>query len=204
VSGRFIVLEGGDASGKSTQAARLAATLGAVLTREPGGTEVGERIRSLLLDPLVDSLDAKAEALLMAAARAEHVASVIRPALAAGRDVVSDRYAGSSLAYQGYGRGLLLADVRWLSATGVLWPDLTVLLSVSAADVASRQVRSGGSADRLEAEGDGFQQRVAAGFAALAAGDPTWRVVDGSRTVDEVAARVLQVVTDFFGRSLGP
>jgi dTMP kinase len=175
--------------------------LGAVLTREPGGTEVGERIRSVLLDPLVDGVDARAEALLMAAARAEHVASVIRPALAAGRDVVSDRYAGSSLAYQGYGRGLPLADVRWLSewATGGLWPDLTVLLSVTAAAMTSRQVRAGGSADRLEAEGDAFHQRVAAGFEALAAEDPTWRVVDGQGTVDDVAGRVLAVVTDFFG-----
>jgi dTMP kinase len=201
VTGRLIVLEGGDASGKSTQAARLAASLGAVLTREPGGTEVGERIRSVLLDPLVDGLDARAEALLMAAARAEHVSSVIRPALAAGRDVVSDRYSGSSLAYQGYGRGLPLADVRQLSdwATGGLWPDLTVLLTVSAADVAARQVRAGTSADRLEAEGDGFHQRVADGFAALAAEDPRWRVVDGGGTGDEVAARVLRAVTEFFG-----
>lgn len=136
----------------------------------------------------------------MAAARAEHVASVIRPALAAGQDVVSDRFSGSSLAYQGYGRDLPLAEVRLLSdwATGGLWPDLTVLLTVSVADVVSRQVRAGGSADRLEAEGDGFHQRVADGFAALAAEDPTWRVVDGVGTVDEVAARVLRAVTEFF------
>jgi dTMP kinase len=201
VSGRLIVLEGGDASGKSTQAARLAASLGAVLTREPGGTEVGERVRSVLLDPLLYGLDARAEALLMAAARAEHVASVIRPALAAGRDVVSDRYSGSSMAYQGYGRRLPLPDVRWLSdwATEGLWPDLTVLLSVPNEDVAARQVRAGGAADRLEAEGEGFHQRVAAGFRAMAAEDPTWRVVEGRGTVDEVAARVLEVVTAFFG-----
>jgi dTMP kinase len=201
VSGRLIVLEGGEASGKSTQAARLAASLGAVLTREPGGTEVGERVRSVLLDPGVDGLDARAEALLMAAARAEHVASVIRPALALGRDVVSDRYSGSSLAYQGYGRGLPLEDVRWLSewATGGLWPDLTVLISVPDADVAARQVVAGAAADRLEAEGDGFHSRVADGFAALAASDPTWRVVDGRGTIDEVAARVHAVVMDFFG-----
>jgi dTMP kinase len=201
VSGRLIVLEGGEASGKSTQAARLAATLGAVLTREPGGTEVGERIRSVLLDPLHGGLDARAEALLMAAARAEHVASVIRPALAAGRDVVSDRYSGSSLAYQGYGRGLPLQEVRSVSdwATGGLWPDLTVLLVVPDEDVAARQVVAGAAADRLESEGDDFHQRVAAGFAALAAEDPSWRVVDGRGTVDEVAARVLAVVTDFFG-----
>jgi dTMP kinase len=200
LSGRLIVLEGGDASGKSTQAAKLAASLGAVLTREPGGTPVGERIRSLLLDPLAGAMDAKAEALLMAAARAEHVASVIRPALAAGRDVVSDRYSGSSLAYQGYGRGLPVPKVWRLSdwATGGLWPDLTVLLSVADEDLAARQVRAGAGADRLEAEGEAFRRRVAEGYRLLGVGNPTWRIVDGRGTITEVAARVLQVVTAFF------
>jgi len=200
LSGRLIVLEGGEASGKSTQAARLAESLGAVLTREPGGTAVGERIRSLLLDPVVGAMDAKAEALLMAAARAEHVASVIRPALVAGRDVVSDRYSGSSLAYQGYGRGLPSPEVWQLSdwATGGLWPDLTLLLSVPDEDRASRQVRAGVGTDRMEAAGEAFHQRVAEGFGLLAAGNPTWRIVDGRGTITEVAARVLEVVTAFF------
>jgi dTMP kinase len=200
VSGRFIVLEGGEASGKSTQAARLATALGAVLTREPGGTRAGERIRSVLLDPALSGLDARAEALLMAAARAEHVSTVIRPALAAGRDVVSDRYSGSSLAYQGYGRGLPLEEVRHLSdwATGGLWPDLTVLLTVDGVEVEARQFLAGVRFDRLEAEGSDFHWRVSSGFLALAAADPSWRIVSGSGSVDEVAARVLGVVTRFF------
>jgi dTMP kinase len=201
VSRRFIVLEGGEASGKSTQAARLAAALGAELTREPGGTGVGERIRSVLLDPALSGLDARAEALLMAAARAEHVATVIRPALDAGRDVVSDRFSGSSLAYQGYGRGLPLDDVRRLSdwATGGLWPDLTVLLAVDPAEVEARQRLAGLGADRLESESREFHSRVMSGFLALAAADPSWRVVSGSGPPDSVASRVLDVVTHFFG-----
>ena len=104
--GRLIVFEGGEASGKSTQAARLAADLGAVLTREPGGTGLGKRIREIVLDPGVPLVAPLTEALLMAADRAQHVAEVIEPALSAGHDVVTDRYIPSSLAYQGYGRGL--------------------------------------------------------------------------------------------------
>src|SRR5262245_21957818 len=115
MTGRFIAFEGGEGSGKSTQAARLASALGALLTHEPGGTPVGALIRSLVLDTSVGELEARAEALLVAADRAQHVSAVVRPALAAGRDVVSDRYAGSSLAYQGYGRHLPLPEVRWLS-----------------------------------------------------------------------------------------
>jgi dTMP kinase len=190
----FIAFEGGEASGKSTQAARLATRLGAVLTREPGGTAVGERIRDLLLDRAVDQLDARAEALLMAAARAQHVAEVVAPALAEGRDVVSDRYADSSLAYQGYGRGLPLDEVRSLSdwATTGLWPDLVVLLDVPD-DVARARLRS---LDRFEAEGGGFHDRVLAGFRALAHADPErWVVVDGVGTPDEVEQRVWSAVS---------
>jgi len=191
--GLFIAFEGGEASGKSTQAARLAAELGAVLTREPGGTGVGERIRDLLLDIATEGLDARAEALLMAAARAQHVAEVIRPALEAGRHVVTDRFIGSSLAYQGYGRRLSVDDVRRISAwaTDDLEPDLVVLLDVPD-EVAAE--RLGSDRDRLEAEGAEFHQRVAAGFRALAAADPVhWTVVDGIGTVDEVAERVRAV-----------
>jgi dTMP kinase len=185
--GRFIVFEGGEGCGKSTQAARLADTIGAVLTREPGGTRVGEQIRELLLDPGLAGLDARAEALLMAAARAEHVAAVIRPALDSGADVISDRYVPSSLAYQGYGRGLDVDTLRDISvwATGGLDPDLVFLL---VSDVA----RVGAVADRLEREGVEFHDRVAGGYAALAAADPSrWRIVDGNGTIDEVADRVL-------------
>ena len=183
-TGRFIAFEGGEASGKSTQAARVASALDAVLTREPGGTELGRHLRELVLGSgLQATVDARSEALLLAADRAQHVASVIGPALRAGRDVVTDRYAGSSLAYQGYGRGLPIAEVHHLSdwASGGLWPDLVVLLDVPADVAASRLAASGVGPDRLEAAGDEFHQRVVDGFRALAAASPaSWRVVDES------------------------
>jgi dTMP kinase len=190
MTGRYVAFEGGEGCGKSTQAARLAARLDAVLTHEPGATAAGAAIRSLLLDPATGMLDARAEALLMAADRAQHTAEVVRPALDAGRDVVSDRSAHSSLAYQGYGRGLLLEDVRWLStwATGDTWPDLVVLLDVPAEVAASRVA---GAPDRIEAAGHEFHRRVAEGFRALAAADPDrWVVVDGAGEPDEVEAAV--------------
>src|SRR5207248_7165373 len=113
--GRLIAFEGGEASGKSTQAARLAADLDAVLTREPGGTDVGRRIRDIVLDPALGALTPRAEALLLAADRAQHVAELVEPVLARGDDVVTDRYIPSSLAYQGYGRGLDVDELRRLS-----------------------------------------------------------------------------------------
>ena len=113
--GRLIVFEGGEASGKSTQAALFAADIGAVLTREPGGTEIGTRIREIVLDPGVVAMAPSTEALLMAADRAQHVSEVIEPALATGKDVVTDRYVPSSLAYQGYGRGLDVEQLWRLS-----------------------------------------------------------------------------------------
>jgi dTMP kinase len=196
VTARFIAFEGGEGSGKSTQAARLAARLGAVLTREPGGTPLGARLRAVLLDPATRLTD-RAEALLMAADRAQHVADVIRPELAAGRSVVTDRYIGSSLAYQGFGRGLPVDEVRWLSewATGGLWPDLVVLLDVPA-EVATRRL-AGGRPDRLEAAGEAFHRRVGEGFRTLAAGDPhRWVVVDGTPDMDEVEERIWSMVTE--------
>jgi dTMP kinase len=194
----FVAFEGGEACGKSTRAARLAARRGALLTREPGGTELGERIRALFLDPATGEVDARAEALLVAAARAQHVASVIAPALAGGGDVVTDRFTGSSLAYQGHGRGLPVEDVRALStfATGGLVPDLTVLLRVDAAVAAERL---GTSLDRLESAGDDFHARVRRGYDALAAAEPGWVVVDGGGTPDEVEAAVWAAVSGRLG-----
>jgi dTMP kinase len=195
--GRLIAFEGGEGIGKSTQAERLACHLEAVLTREPGGTDVGERVRELLLDRAVSGLDARAEALLMAAARAHHVATVIRPALDDGRDVVTDRYSHSSLAYQGYGRGLDVEELRDLStwATDGLWPDLVVLLDVPASEAAARRERVGHLPDRLEAEADEFHQRVVQGFRAMAAADPEhWVVVDGTGEPDVVTERVRAAV----------
>jgi dTMP kinase len=192
--GRFIVFEGGEASGKSTQSARLASRIGAIHTREPGGTAVGAALRSLLLDARTTGLDDRAEALLMAADRAQHVAEVVRPALASGRHVVSDRYIGSTLAYQGFGRGLAVAELRRLSAwaAGDLWPDLTVLLDVPL-EVALG--RLGSEPDRLEAAGEEFHDRVTRGYRALAATDTDrWAVVDGTRSPGDVAEAVWQAV----------
>jgi dTMP kinase len=192
---RFIVFEGGEGSGKSTQAALLAHRLGAVLTHEPGGTSVGARVRAIVLDPAVGTaLDVRAEALLMAADRAQHVAEVVRPALAAGRDVVSDRFSGSTLAYQGYARGIDVDELDRLSqwATGGLEPDAVVLLDVPPEVAAVRMTRV---RDRMEAAGDDFHRRVVEGYRALAAADPErWRVVDGSGTVEDVEARVLKAL----------
>lgn len=195
--GRFLAFEGGEACGKSTQAARLAVQLGALLTREPGGTALGERVRGLFLDPATGHVDARAEALLVAAARAQHVAEVIEPALAAGRDVVTDRFAGSSLAYQGYGRGLTVEEVRRISsfASGGLEPDLYVLLEVPAAVAA---VRLGSDRDRLESAGDDFHERVRQGYARLAVEDG-WLVVDGGGTPDEVERAVWAAVSGRLG-----
>ena len=196
----LIAFEGGEATGKSTQARLLAERLGdrAVLTREPGATTVGASIRALLLDSDL-AIDPRAEALLMAADRAQHVAEVVRPALDAGRVVVTDRYTGSSLAYQGHGRGLDVGTVAAVSAfaTGDLDADLVVLLTVPAAVRAARlHARPGGGLDRLERAGDGFHERVEAGFRALADADPArWVVVDGDADVAVVHERVWAAVS---------
>ncbi len=190
MAARWVAFEGGEGSGKSTQAARLAQRSGAVLTREPGGTIVGERIRSVLLDPSVLGMDARTEALLMAADRAQHIAERVRPALAEGRSVVSDRSAYSSLAYQGYGRGLGADAMRQLCAwaTDDLWPDLAILLDVPAATSAERMKDP---PDRMESAGIDFHARVHHGFHDLAQHEPDrWLVIDGTGSVDDVAARV--------------
>ena len=194
--GRFVVFEGGEGSGKSTQARRLAERWGAVLTFEPGGTPVGARLREILLMPDTGDLDPRAEALLMAADRAHHVATKIRPALNRGRDVVCDRFVGSSLAYQGYGRDLGIDAVQALStfATDGLVPDLVVLLVVTP-EVAGARLAAAGKPDRMEAAGDEFHRRVAEAYLMLAAHDTDrWVVVDGTGTVDEVEARVTAAV----------
>lgn len=188
--GRFIVFEGGDACGKSTQAARLAAALGATLTRQPGGTAIGATIRGVLLDPANTHLDDRAEALLYAADKAQHVHEVVEPALAAGRDVVCDRYVASSVVYQGAGRGLDQAHLAGLLswATRGLEPDLVLLLEVSD-DI--RHARLGDRRDRLEALPDSFHGRVRDGFREMAAADPArWVIIDASGDVEQVAALV--------------
>lgn len=194
--GRFVVFEGGEGSGKSTQARRLADRWGALLTFEPGGTEVGQQLREILLSPETGDLDPRAEALLMAADRAHHVATKIRPALNRGKDVVCDRFVGSSLAYQGYARDLGIEEVRALStfATDGLVPDLVLLMVVPPEEAGSR-LAAAGKPDRLEAAGDEFHRKVAEAYLILAAHDPDrWVVIDGSGTVDEVEGRVLEAV----------
>lgn len=198
--GRLIALEGVDGCGKSTQAARLASRLGALLTFEPGDTDLGASIRAVLLDPGA-ALTARAEALLVAADRAQHVEMVIAPALGAGRWVVTDRYSGSTLAYQGFGRELgvdALAPVLEL-ATGGLGPDLSVLLEVPIEVARERLATS--ARDRLERQDPGFHARVAAGYRELAAADPGhWVVVDGTGGIDAVAEAVAAVVERRLGR----
>jgi dTMP kinase len=196
---RWVALDGVEACGKSTQAGLLAGALDAVLTREPGGTAIGARLRSIVLDPDHAELDARAEALIYASDRAQHVAEVVAPALSAGRHVVSDRSFGSSLAYQGYGRGLALDEValvnRWAMAGRS--PDLVVLLRLGV-DESLR--RLGAERDRLEREDLDFHRRVADGFDRLAAADPAlWVVVDGSGEVRAVSDRLRAAVRERLG-----
>jgi len=203
VSGRFIVVEGGEGCGKSSQSARLAESLDALWTRQPGGSPLGVRIRSVVLASADDDQDAplddRAEALLMAADRAQHVAQVIEPTLAAGRHVVCDRYTPSTIAYQGQGRGLdpvQLAELSSWAARG-LQPDLIVLLDVDEQTAAERR---GAVSDRIEAAGDEFHRRVVESYRSQAADDPDrWVVIDGSGDVDAVAALVRDAVTQRLG-----
>jgi dTMP kinase len=194
----FVTLEGMEGSGKSTQAARIAAALGpdTVLTREPGGTPVGREIRSLLLDPRWSVVD-EAEVLLYFADRAQHVSEVVRPALAEGRSVVSDRYVDTSLAYQGYGRGLpldALAHVASLATRG-LRPDLTLFFEVPI-DVGLARIGARGPRDRIEAASRAFHERARAGYDVLMRQEPDrWVVVDGLGTPEEVGARALGVLS---------
>jgi len=195
--GLFITFEGGDGSGKSTQASLLYRHLvesgrSALHTREPGGTEVGHEIRELVLHHRGDIVP-RAEALLYAADRAHHIATVVRPALEAGTIVVQDRYLDSSVAYQGVGRELDPAEVRELSlwATQNLLPDLTVLLDIDEADARGRLDAANKRFDRLEAQGAEFHARVRTAFLALAEVEKDrFFVVDGSEPVEALAARI--------------
>lgn len=203
-AGLFITLEGPDGSGKSTQAVRLADALASrgarvTLTREPGGTAVGERIRAVVLAYRDASHAPATDALLFSAARAQLVEEVIRPALAGGAVVVCDRYADSTLAYQGYGGGLDVDALRDLQrlATGGLQPDLTLLLDLPVdAGLARRAHGPDAEVTRFEAGvafDRAFHERVRAGYLQLAAREPTrWQVVDADRDPDAVAADLLE------------
>jgi len=199
--GCYIAFEGSEGSGKSTHARRLAVELDAVLTFEHGGTRIGKLVRAILADPANSEMTDKTEALLIAADRAQHIEQVVRPALEAGRDVVSDRSIYSSLAYQGYGRGLPLDEVRAVNEWAIdgCWPDLVVLLDVPSEQLAHRMRRR--ELDRFERSGREFYARVAEGFRRLAAADPKrWVVVDGHGTIQEVADAVRDAVRERVGR----
>lgn len=190
MTGRLIAFEGADASGKSTQARRLAMRLDVELTFQFGATEIGGAIRSILLDPAHAALDDRAEALLVIADKAQHVAEIVAPALERGALIISDRFTASTSAYQGYGRGLDIDELtRMMSfATHGLEPDLTVLLDVPWSVAVERL---GGELDRIEGAGAEFHSRVRHGYLEMAAADPDrWLVIDAAGTVDAVAARV--------------
>lgn len=195
--GRLIALEGIDGCGKSTQAALLADHLGARLTFEPGATALGTALRQLLLSPDLPEVTPRAEALLMAADRAQHMAEVIGPLLSEGVSVVTDRFTASTLAYQGFGRHLDLADLRALNqlATAGTSPDVNVLIDVPL-DVARARMEPS-RADRLEGLGQAFQCRVRDGYLQLVGSDPgAWVSVDGTGDVNVVAERVRTAVAE--------
>ncbi len=189
MTGVYIAFEGGEGSGKSTQARAVAERIGAVHSSEPGATPTGSRIRELLLDPATIVSD-RAEALLMAADRAQHFDDVVLPTLARGRHVVSDRSSYSTLAYQGSGRGLPLDELRELCdwAMQGRWPDLVVVLDVP---VEVGHARMGDDPDRMEQAGIEFHERVRAGFLSLAATESErFAVVDATLSLDDVTTQV--------------
>lgn len=200
--GYFITLEGPDGSGKTTQAHMLVQWLrerghDVILTREPGGTEIGDQIRKALHDPDNTGMDARTEILLYSADRAQHVAQLIRPALAAGKIVVSDRYADSTLAYQGYGRELDLDALQTITAfaTDTLKPDLTLYFDIAPGEGLQRRLLSGDEWNRLDAEALAFHQRVRDGYLRLADENPErWAVIDADRSVEQVQADVRALV----------
>lgn len=208
MSGRFIAFEGGEGTGKSTQARLLSQTLAetgieSVLTREPGGTAGAEAIRSLLLHPPGEGWGARAEALLFAAARSDHVERLILPAIAEGKWVITDRFLDSSRAYQGGAGGVGDGTVLSLHehGSGGLRPDLTILITVSPEAIARRLAnRDGDISDAIGGRGADYHQAVASTFLAMAEKEPDrFVVVDGEGTIEEVQSRINLAITDRFG-----
>lgn len=195
--GRFIVLEGGEGGGKSTQARRLRDHLEArgrrvLLTREPGGSPLAEAIRALVLGQWPEGVDATTELLLIFAARAAHLQATIRPALADGRDVICDRFVDASYAYQGAGRGVDPADIAALErlVLGDLQPDCVLLLDI-APEIGVQRIAERSGNNRFDAESMAFMQRVRAAYLARAAAAPArYRVIDAARDADTVAAEL--------------
>jgi dTMP kinase len=209
VNGLFLSFEGGEAAGKSIQAARLSESLGAggrdvLLTREPGGTPFAERIRDVLLHAREVDLTPEAQALLFSAARSQHTRDVIRPGLAAGKVVIADRYFDSTLAYQGYGLGADLDGLRAMTrfAVGALVPHRTFLVDVPVAVTLSRLAKRSGTArwDRFHGDDRAFYERVRDGYLRLAAAEPgRFVVVNGDRPEETVAADIRRQVDQLLG-----
>jgi dTMP kinase len=201
MKGKFIVLEGIDGSGKTTQLKLLGDKLKdrglpVLHTREPGGTRIGDKIREILLNPEYQELVPRAEAFLYAAARAQHVAQVILPALAKGTIVLCDRFLDSSLAYQGFGRGIEVSLLERINepATDGLVPDLTIVLDFCTEDGMDRINQSGRRIDRIEREAGAFHQRVRMGYLALAERSPgRYRVINANRPVEQVHRDIMMV-----------
>jgi dTMP kinase len=200
--GLFIAFEGGDGAGKSTQLSLLSQFLAAtgaqvVTTREPGGTEIGEKLRSLVLEHGHGQIDSRTEALMYAAARAAHVEQFIRPQLALGTHVISDRFVDSSLAYQGVGRGLGVQKVGSINSFAIdgLAPDLTILLDISAVDGRERRTARNGSTDeedRIESEPDEFHERIRQAFLTLARSLPkNYLVLDATNDAEDLHKQVI-------------
>lgn len=209
--GVFIVFEGGEGAGKSLQVEILVGHLregghAVTVTREPGGTRIGEQIRAITHNPENVDLDAKAEAYLMAASRAQHVAETIAPALTAGNIVISDRFVDSSIAYQGYGRQIgadLVAELNNLAVGGFV-PDLTILLNISPEEGMRRRRESSKTNDRLDLQQKDFYERVYGGYLTLAKKDPArYLVIDASAPMEEVGAQVWEAVKAFLGKRNG-
>ena len=198
--GRYIAFEGLEGCGKSTHVTRLAATLNGITTREPGGTAIGASLRAAMLDTSNTMLSPRAEALMMAADRAQHLDELVLPALNAGTHVVSDRSAYSSLAYQGYGRLLDIDELKRFNNWAIAgnWPDLVVFIDVPLDTLLERLKKR--ELDRFEREDRAFFERIHAGFTAMATSDPNrWLVVDGTPPKDELASTIAQAVKQRLG-----
>jgi dTMP kinase len=204
---RFIAFEGPEGGGKSTQIQAVATALTAagvphIMTREPGGTAIGEQIRAILLGTENRAMVPKTEALLLLAARAQHVAEIIEPALSRGEVVLCDRFAGATLAYQGYGRGLPLAELRQLQmfVAGALVPDLTLLFDLPV-EIGLARRQAAGDVNRLDAAGLEFHRDVRRGYRQLAEAEPArWRIIDATRPLAEVRAETVSIVEQWLDR----
>ncbi|NBW91409.1 MAG: dTMP kinase [Actinobacteria bacterium] len=198
--GRYIAFEGLEGCGKSTHVTRLAEAIGGITTREPGGTAIGASLRAAMLDTKNTMLSPRAEALMMSADRAQHIDELVVPALTAGKHVVSDRSAFSSLAYQGYGRLLNIDELKRFNSWAIQdnWPELVIFIDVPIDQLLERLQKR--ELDRFEREDRSFFERIYTGFHTMAAADPIrWMIIDGTPAKDEVQSAILQGVQDRLG-----